>query len=470
VGQQPHSWQKRPVLVSFLVPLALTLSLATCAFAAGCGSVAPASTATTAPASTATTAPAGDLVQLAMSKIGRAATAAPTADIESATASLQSFGVDLYRVLAEGAGQGNLVLSPSSIATALAMTYAGAAGATAEEMAATLHFTLQGAALHQAFNSLDATLLSRNFKDKDQDGRDVGVVLRTANSLWGQRDTRFEQAFLDGLAANYGAGIRLVDFKTAAEQARQAINSWVAEQTDDKIPELIAQGALDDLTRLVLVNAIYLDATWMSQFDPAATSDGPFATLAGQTVTAPMMRQMFSYPYGTGDGWQAVELPYLGGKLSLLVIVPDVGRFDEIEGRLAGSATQPSLIDEAVAALNQGPEVSLTLPKFKFRTQAGLRDALVALGMKTAFDSSAADFSGMTKQERLNIDDVIHEAYIAVDEEGTEAAAATAVIMRASGMPMQPVELTIDRPFLFALRDVETGAVLFLGRVTDPTA
>jgi serpin B len=421
---------------------------------------------------------AGQPVQVAMSDLTRLAPAASQAEVLSAAVSIQAFGADLYRQLAGNSGNGNLVFSPSSIETALAMTYAGAAGTTAQEMAATLHFQLQGDALHQAFNALDAALESRSFQEKDQNGKPVGVLIKTANSLWGQKDITFEKLFLDTLAANYGAGIRLMDYKTAAEQARQAINSWVSEQTAGKIPELIPAGALDTLTRLVLVNAIYLDATWMSQFDPSSTQDAPFTTLAGDTVTVRMMHQSSSFRYGKGDGWQAVELPYLGGKVAMLLIVPDEGRFAEVEKELgppsetaasaAGTTAAGAVIDEAVASLDQGTEVQLGLPKFKFRTQAGLKDALTALGMGVAF-TDKADFSGMTTEEPLWISDVIHEAYIAVDEEGTEAAAATAVIIRTASAPVQLVQLTIDRPFIFALRDLDTGALLFLGRVTDPT-
>lgn len=404
-------------------------------------------------------------VRLAMSQLSRLAPAASQADLLSAADSLQAFGLDLYEVLAAQAGKGNLVFSPSSIVTALAMTYAGAAGTTAEEMGRVLHFALEGEALHQAFNSLDTTLESRSWERKNAEGKVEGVLVKTANSLWGQQDTVFEQIFLDTLAANYAAGIRLVDYKTAAEEARRAINAWVAGETNDKITDLIPEGALDAMTRLVLVNAVYLDATWMSQFDPKATVDGRFKTLAGDTVTARMMTQQFPFPYATGDGWQAVELPYVGEQLAMLLIVPDEGRFSEIEGGLA-----EGLIDEAAHSVAPGPEVTLTMPKFEFRMQAGLNNALVALGMRSAFDPASADFSGMTRQEALFISDVIHEAYIAVDEEGTEAAAATAVVMRAAGMPLETVELRIDRPFLFGLRDRETGALLFLGRVTDPTA
>jgi len=429
------------------------------------GSPAP----TTPDDATSTTTPTGDTetdgVVLAMSDLSRTTPAASPDDILSAAASMREFGIDMYEILAQDSGDGNLVFSPASIVTALAMTYAGAQGVTAEEMAATLHFTLEGDALHQAFNSLDAALESRSWQGKDDQGKDQGVLVKTANSLWGQQDTVFGQIFLDTLAANYGAGMRLVDYKSAAEEARQAINDWVAGETEDKITDLIPEGALDELTRLVLVNAVYLDATWATQFDPELTEDGQFTTLTGDPVTASMMFQSLSFPYASGEGWQAVELPYLRDELAMLVIVPEAGRFAEVESRLGAG-----LIDEAVGQLATGPEVILRMPKFEFRTQAGLNDALKALGMPSAFDPNTADFSGMTTQEALFISDVIHEAYIAVDEEGTEAAAATAVVMRATAAPMEMVELTIDRPFMFALRDRETGALLFLGRVTDPTA
>jgi serpin B len=405
--------------------------------------------------------------QLAKSDLSRLAPSAPQSDVEAAARSLQLFGADMYGVLAGQSGDANLVFSPASIVTALAMTYAGAAGTTADQMAGTLHFTLTGDALHQAFNSLDTALESRSWEGKNADGDPEGVLLKTANSLWAQKDLAFQKLFLDTLAADYGAGVRLVDYKTAAEDARKAINQWVSDQTNDKIPELIPAGMLDEVTRLVLVNAVYLDATWASQFDPDDTSDGQFTTLAGQEVTTSMMFQESSFPYAKGDGWQAVDLPYLHDELSLLVIVPDSGRFTEIESTLGSG-----LIDNAVAGLSEGTEVDLTMPKFEFRTQAGLNDVLKTLGMTDAFDPDTADFSAMTTQEPLYISDVVHEAYIAVDEEGTEAAAATAVVMdlAMAPMPIDVVQLTIDRPFIFALRDQETGAILFLGRVTDPTA
>ncbi len=395
-------------------------------------------------------------VAMALSDAPRAAAEAPSGDVQNVASSMESFGTGLYAAIATG--HGNVVFSPASIMTALAMTYAGARGVTAEEMAAVLHVDLDDPAFHAAMNALDLALESRSFKSGDD-----RVQLSIANSLWGQDGLAFEQPFLDTLAKDYGTGMRLVDFKAAAEKARVQINDWVASQTNDKITDLIPAGVLNYLTRLVLVNAVYMDATWAHQFDPNDTSDGSFTTLAGTQVTVPMMRQTSSFSYAKGDGWQAVQLPYSGNRLAMLLIVPDQGRFTDVEQELGSG-----LLSEAVSGLSPA-SVALTVPKFTFRTQAQLGSALKTLGMPTAFDPSSADFSGMTTEEQLLIDKVIHEAYIAVDEEGTEAAAATAVVMRATSAPMVDVTFEIDRPFIFALRDTETGALLFLGRVVDPS-
>jgi serpin B len=404
------------------------------------------------------TAKVPDVATVAMSDLARAPGSATEAEIAAASAALEQFGVDLYRALV--AGDDNLVVSPVSIMLALAMTYAGADGATAAEMAATLRIDLDDEALHRAFNALDTMLESRSFEGPENDG----VLVSTANSLWGQQGLEFNETFLDTLAVNYGAGLRLVDYMTAAEQARLVINEWVAAETNDKITDLIPAGVLDSLTRLVLVNAVYLDATWTSQFDPDSTYDGPFLLTGGADVTVPLMTQSASFPYASGDGWQAVELPYLRNELGMLLIIPDEGRFAPIESMLTGG-----LIADVASGLAP-VEVALTMPKFEFRTQAGLNPALRQLGMSAAFDPDVADFSKMTSETHLIISEVIHEAYISVDEEGTEAAAATAVVMRATSAPLETVQLTIDRPFLFALRDLETGALLFLGRVMDPSS
>jgi serpin B len=460
----------RPGLGSLLAIALVSVLLLVAPFSlAGCGqepTEGKDTTTTEREATTSTTeSSSGEDLLVAASDLSRVSPSASRSDILSASDAIGAFAADLYAVLAEDAGEGNLVFSPSSIETALAMAYAGALGSTAEEMAKTLHFRLDDDALHRAFNSLGALLESRTWEGKDVEGKDQGVVVRTANSLWGQKDLAFETLFLDTLAAQYGAGMRLVDYRTAAEDARKTINRWVAEQTEDKIEDLIPQGALDELTRLVLVNAVYLDATWAHQFDKEATRDGQFTTLAGSLVTTPMMSQSAGFPYAKGDAWEAVELPYARDQLAMLLIVPDQGRFAEVEGQL-----KSGLIERAVTGLSTGGEVELTMPKFEFRTQAGLAKALKSLGIQSAFDPDAADFSGMTEQEPLCISDVIHEAFIAVDEEGTEAAAATAVIMRTAAAPMTTVQMKVDRPFLFALRDRDTGAVLFLGRVSDPTA
>jgi serpin B len=402
--------------------------------------------------------PTGDYAVLT-SDLPRDHVAVSEDDIGVVASGIRGFAVDLYGILARQ--DGNLVFSPASVTIALAMTYAGAAGATATEMAAALRYDLPQERLHSAFNALELLLESRNRESSAEMG---GIEFAIANSLWGQQGTPFESDFLDTLARDYGAALRLVDYVTAAEDARAAINGWVAATTNDKITDLIPAGVLDAMTRLVLVNAVYLDATWAIQFDPEATADADFRLLNGSTVSVPTMHQNESLLYTRGDGWKAAALPYVGGKLAMLLLVPDAGRFTEIE-LLAIDGLLTSAADSV-----ERTQVRLALPKFEFRTQAGLAPMLGELGMREAFDPTLADFSGMTNDERLFISDVIHEAYIAVDEEGTEAAAATAVVMRATSAPMDPATLTIDRPFLFMLYDRDTGTPLFLGRVLDPSA
>lgn len=405
---------------------------------------------------------AGDL---AVSDVPRMESDASAQDIATAAEGNREFAVEAYAGLLE-TNDGNLVFSPASIRLALAMAWAGAAGETAEEMAATLHFDLPDDRMHAALNGIDALLASRNHEEEPgPDGEEREVVLTIGNALWGQQDVVFLDDFLDTLAVNYGAGMHLVDFAGDAEAARAAINDWVADQTDDRITDLIPSGALNALTRLVLTNAVYLDATWERTFDADATDDEPFTTLDGTEVTVDMMHQLSSFPYASGDGWQAVELPYVGGELAMLIVVPDRGRFEEVEGGLA-----TGLLDEAIAGL-ESADVGLGLPKWEFRTKAGLSDLLRSLGMVDAFDELEADFSGMTTEEPLFISDVIHEAFIEVDEQGTEAAAATAVVMETRAIAQLPeVELTVDRPFVFSLYDRETGEILFMGRVVNPAA
>ncbi len=372
----------------------------------------------------------------------------------AAVASTDALGTDLYRRLA--ARPGNLVFSPASIATALAMTRQGAKGETRTQMDAVLH-AASGDELDQALNALDQQLATRA-GHKGDDTRNGDVALSSANALFGQQGTSFEQQFLEALARYYGAGMRLVDYKAAAEAARLEINQWASDRTNGKIVDLLPAGSLTDLTRLVLVDAVYFKAPWAKRF--GADGDQPFTRADGSVVSAPAMTVSTTGGYSQGPGWQTAEIPYLGGELSMVVIMPD--DLAAFEGHLDG----PTL-----GAIVSGPRESLTMlrmPKFSFRTEVSLREQLSALGMPLAFTLDA-DFSGMTKAEQLKIDDVYHQAFIAVDEEGTEAAAATAVVMEAVSAPCC-TSLIVDKPFLFAVRDVPTGAVLFLGRVTDPTA
>jgi len=368
------------------------------------------------------------------------------------------FAFDLYQSLREK--DGNLFYSPYSISLALAMTYAGARGETAQQMANTLRFNLPSSQLHPAFNWLDIELGSRGKGAKGKDGD--GFRLNIVNAIWGQKDYKFLSEFLDILAENYGAGLRPLDFIKAPEQSRATINDWVSEQTEGRIKDLIPQGLIHSLTRLVLTNAIYFNAAWQYPFEESITKSGPFYLLDGSEITVPMMRQTENFGYTEGEGYQAVELPYDGRELSMVILLPRKDNFKQFEGSL-----DYQLVDSLMKALEY-QRVNLTMPKFEFESEFGLSDALAAMGMPVAF-SASADFSGMTGNRELFVQEVVHKAFVSVDEAGTEAAAATAVIMPTSMPPGEPVEVTIDRPFVFLIRDIETGAILFVGRVLNPS-
>ncbi|MGA2671011.1 MAG: serpin family protein [Dehalococcoidia bacterium] len=372
-----------------------------------------------------------------------------------------AFAFELYQALK--GNEGNLFYSPYSISLALAMTYAGARGETAEQMAATLQFLLEQERLHPAFNWLDAELAKRGQGAQGKDGK--GFRLNIVNAIWGQKDYTFLSDFLDVLAENYGAGLRILDFRTETEKSRVAINDWVSDQTEGRIKDLIPQGAIDALTRLVLTNAIYFNAAWENPFDKKMTANGPFYLLDGGQVTVPMMKQTESFGYAKGEGYQAVELPYDGDELSMVILLPTSGNFEVFEEGL-----QAQQVDDIIKAL-KNTRVTLTMPQFKFESQFSLKDTLSDMGMRDAFSPDDADFSGMTGSPELFISDVIHKAFVAVDEAGTEAAAATAVIVGTTSAPGEPpVEVTLDRPFIFLIRDIQTGAILFVGRVMDPVA
>jgi len=370
-----------------------------------------------------------------------------------------AFAFDLYQALRDA--DSNLFYSPYSISLALAMTYTGARGETEQQMADTLHFTLSQDRLHPAFNSVDIELEKRGEVAEGKDGE--GFRLNIFNAIWGQKDYHFLPAFLDVLAENYGAGLRTLDFINAPEKSRITINKWVSDQTEGRIEDLIPQGLIDIFTRLVLTNAIYFNAAWQYPFSEDATRDGLFYLLDGQEITVPMMSQTELLGFTEGDGYQAVELPYDGGELSMVIFVPSDGYFEVFEEAM--DAEQVSTI---VNAMEQR-HVALTMPKFEFESAFKLKPALVAMGMPVAF-SAEADFSGMTGARDLYIAEVVHKAFVSVDEAGTEAAAATAVIMKVSALPSEPVEVNVNRPFIFLIRDIETDAILFLGRVVDPAA
>lgn len=373
------------------------------------------------------------------------------------------FAFELYRALSEGS-DGNLIYSPYSVSQALAMVYAGAGGDTERELQDTLHFLLAQDSLHPAFNALDLALAEAAAEQEGEEG--LSFKLNIANAIWGQAGYEFLPRYLDTLARSYGAGLRLADFQGAPEEAREAINSWVSDETEQKIRDLIPQGAITPDTRLVLTNAIYFNAAWAYQFEESATRDEPFNLLDGSQVSVPTMKQRENFRFVLGEGYQAISLPYHGHRMAMLIVMPDAGQFESFESTLDATT-----VDEVLGAL-QMQDVILYLPRFDFESDASLSDTLAQMGMPTAFAPGQADFSGIDDTRDLFISDVIHKATITLDEEGTEAAAATAVIMELTSAmpePEEPVEMRIDRPFIFAIYDTQTGATLFAGRVLDPS-
>jgi serpin B len=377
-------------------------------------------------------------------------------DAALAAAAINAFGFNLLAAATKS--DKNIVLSPVSVAIALGMARAGAKGATAAQMDTVLH-RVASDANPGWLNALDAALAGRSGSFKDAAGQDVDVTLRIANAPFAQEGMAWEQTYLDALSSRFGAGLRLVDYAHATEAARLAINDWVDQQTEQRIPELLLPGRIDTSTVLVLVNAIYLKAAWQTAFVDDATAPAPFTRPGGSTVDVPTMHLTADLPYAAGDRWQAVELPYVGNGLAMTIIVPN----DTLPLTLDGAGFA------AIAAALSERRVILSLPTWGLETRVSLAGVLAAMGMPNAFDSGLADFSGMTRTAWLAITAVEHQANIDVDEHGTEAAAATGVVVGRTSAPSDQVTLTVDREFLFALRDTQTGAILFLGRVVDPT-
>ncbi len=383
--------------------------------------------------------------------------AVPDSDMATLVVGNSAFAFDLYHALREEGG--NLFYSPYSISVALAMTFAGARAETERQMAETLHYRLSQEELHPALNALDLEMASR-----EKDGE--GFRLNIANAIWGQSGYEFNPEFLDVLALNYGAGLRPLNFAEAPEESRTAINDWVAERTEERIKDLIPQGAIDWKTRLALTNAIYFNAAWHIPFQEGATRDRTFHLLDGAAVETPMMTQTASFGYLQGDGYQAIDLLYMGEEMSMTLLVPDENKFSQFEAALDAGSVGSIL-------KNIRPErLDLTMPLFDFESQVSLKETLKAMGMQDAFSSTDADFSGMDGRKCtedpacLIVTDVFHKGFVSVDEEGTEASAATGVLMGPTSMPPQ---VTIDRPFIFLIRDIETEAILFVGRVVDPS-
>jgi serpin B len=361
------------------------------------------------------------------------------------------FAFNLYAKLRDQ--EGNVFFSPDSISTALGMTYAGARGTTAEEMAKTLHFTLDRDRLDHAFHTL---LAQRNGETKKR-----GYELHAANALWGQKDFGFLPAYLKLMQVDFGAELRQLDFRADPELARQTINAWVEQQTKDRIKELLKPSMVRSDSRLVLTNAIYFKGDWDLQFRKDFTRPEPFQTLADKRQDVPMMHQTSHFKYLDSATFQALELPYKGKELSMVVLLPKKPNgLAELEKKL----TAANLAH--VLGQMKMEEVVLSLPKFKATCEYDLGGTLGAMGMPLAF-SPEADFSGMNGERNLFIGTVVHKAFVDVNEEGTEAAAATGVVMRLAAAPVRN-EFRADHPFVFLIRDTRSGSILFLGRLANP--
>lgn len=369
-----------------------------------------------------------------------------------------AFALDLYSRLRER--EGNLFFSPWSISAAFGMTYAGARGETEAEMAKVLHATLPQKDLHPAWAALIASL--------DTSGKDKGYKLNVANALWGQRDEPFLPDFLSLTQSNYGAGLRLVDYKSDTEGARKKINVWVEEQTNQKIKDLIKPGVLDPMTRLVLVNAIYFKGDWAKQFPKGETKDAPFHLADGKDVQAALMHLKEKFSYMETPTLQVLQMPYKGGDLAMLVLLPvKADGLPEVEKSL----TLDTLAGW-IGRLDSGTKVDVFLPKFRMTGEFSLKETLESMGMRLAFSDAKADFSGMNgRKDDLYIQAAVHKAFVDVNEEGTEAAAATAVTLgERGGPPRPPPVFRADHPFLFLIRDLRSGSLLFIGRVANPAA
>ncbi len=385
----------------------------------------------------------------------------PAADRDALRDGNQVFACSLYREIVDTtAASENVFVSPSSISTVMAMTYAGARGDTASEMADALQFTLPNAALHPAMNALTQALRDATV------GTDVSF--QTLNSLWLARGFATEPDYLDVLSQHYDTGVYMADFAGDTEGVRESVNDWAREQTSGLVPELFGAGAIREETELVLTNAAYLSAPWLDRFDPESTEPAPFRLPDGTEVDVPMMRRLWDYPFVFDVDYRAVELPFRDANMGMVFVLPNEGEFRVFEESL--DATRLRRIATALEAARspdeEGPFLYLRLPRFDFGASVDLRPPLEALGMSLAFDQFAADFSGIDPEGLPFIDSIIHRTTIEVDEYGTTAAAASGEVMEPE--PITP-RLTFDRPFVFFIYDHETQSVLFMGRLVRPS-
>ena len=382
---------------------------------------------------------------------------ATTMDVSGIAEGGNQFALDLYQQLrSEG---GNLFFSPSSISVALAMTYAGAAGETEAEMASTLHFQMPKDQLHDGMRALQAF-----WKTPD---KKKGIKLNLANRLWGHEGYEFLPQFLTVTREKYAAELARLNF-AQTEEARQTINGWVEDQTEDKITELLPVGVLSAETKLVLTNAVYFHGIWSDPFNKDRTKEEDFHLTATDKIKVPLMHRWDEFQYGEVYDLQILELPYGDGSLSMLVLLPKKNHgLADLEAKLTFQNLQ-----RWMARLKHEDEVKVYLPKFKTTSQFQMADVLKAMGMELAFNGNAADFSEMTGGRDLFISEVIHKAFVDVNEEGTEAAAATGVVMAPTAAtiqePKEPPVFRADHPFVFMIRDNRSGAIMFLGRITNP--
>ncbi len=373
------------------------------------------------------------------------------------------FAFELYRQLIQS--NDNLIISPYSISTALAMTYAGANGQTKTDMANVLHFTLPDDKLHAAFNKIDLALNALGNKPAGEEGQPF--KLSVADSLWVQKDIPLNPPFLDVVALNYGAGVGQVDFWGDPNGAAKIVNDWISGRTEDRIKNALDPSSIDKgTTALLIVDAIYFLASWSLQFETEATEDGPFHLLGGREVTMPMMSRTEHFRFFQGQGFKAVSLGYVGGETSMVIMLPDEGKFEEFEGKLDGA-----LVSDVLGNL-ETKSVDLTMPKFKYETSLKLEKTLPLMGMESAFNSGLENIFSGAVLGPVCIGEVIHKAFVSVDEAGTEAAAVTIVEILALSAPSEPeipMEFRVDRPFVFMIVEESTKTVLFIGRVLDPS-